>query len=253
MIDVCVRDWAAWAPGLAGREAWTAWAASPKPLSADGAAEARFLPSLLRRRCTPLTRAMLTAAFECAGPAGVADVRSVFASRHGSINESIQLLENVADSERMSPSRFTHTVHNAQSGLFSIAAANHHASSALSARAETFANGFLEAVTHLHREPDRPVLLVMGDVPLSEPLDVLVDEPIAPYSVALLLAKSGGQALNFAVEGSATAPAPSELLAEVDARARGWADAPEFLRWLLSGEERLALRGNARVWSWVKG
>ena len=79
---------------------------------------------MLRRRCTPLSRAMLTAAFGAVGAVAPSDVRTVFASRYGSINESVALLRNIARDERMSPARFTHTVHNAQSGLFSIAAGN---------------------------------------------------------------------------------------------------------------------------------
>ena len=51
-------------------------------------------------------------------------MRTVFASRHGSINESIELIECVARGQPLSPAKFSHTVHNAQAGLFSIAARN---------------------------------------------------------------------------------------------------------------------------------
>jgi hypothetical protein len=165
----------------------------------------------------------------------------------------VPLLRNIAYDERMSPSRFTHTVHNAQSGLFSIAAGNRHASSALSARAESFACGFLEATTHLHREPARPVLLVVGDVPLVEDFHSLIDDPQAIYAVALLLSFDGeGTKVGFDVRGAARPSEPGVAVGAREALRRGWSDAAEFLRWMIVGESRLALPGNGREWHWER-
>jgi hypothetical protein len=265
VTTVVVREWAAWAPGIETSEAWRQWAAAPAPLSDDGVPGAREVPAMLRRRCTTLSRAMLTAAYGATDETSRGNVRTVFASRYGSINESVPLLRNIAYDERMSPSRFTHTVHNAQAGLFSIATGNRCASSALSARAESFACGFLESATHLDRDPSRPVLLVMGDVTLAEAFASLIDDPPAVYSVALLLvadservatagapAKGGGTRVRFGVTGSDTPAEPGIAVAADEARRRGWADAAEFLRWLLSSEPRLVLPGNGRQWWWER-
>src|SRR5206468_1169285 len=89
VIDVVVRTWSAWAPGIETPEAWKTWAAAPAPLRADGVPDARDIPAMLRRRCTPLSRAMLTAACGAAPGDDAASVRTVFASRYGSINESV--------------------------------------------------------------------------------------------------------------------------------------------------------------------
>lgn len=253
MIDLVVGDWFAWAPGLETREDWRAWAASPVPLGAEGVPDVSAIPPMIRRRCTPLSRAMLAAAFGCTDKAASADVRTVFSSRYGSINESVPLLRNIAHDERMSPSRFTHTVHNAQSGLFSIAAGNRHASSAMSSRAESFATGFLEAATHLHREPARPVLLVVGDVPLVEDFHSLIDDPQAIYAVALLVTCDGeGFPVGFGVRGSTEPSPPGVAVAAREAERRGWADAAEFLRWMLVGDGSLTLPGNGRRWTFER-
>ncbi|HEY2772986.1 MAG TPA: beta-ketoacyl synthase chain length factor [Candidatus Binatia bacterium] len=253
MIDVVVSRWSAWAPGIEDESAWQRWAKSPERLRADGVPEAREIPAMLRRRCTPLSRAMLTAAWGATTVDDRERARTVFASRYGSINESVPLLKNIARDERMSPSRFTHTVHNAQSALFSIAAGNRRAASALSARAESFACGFLEAATHLHREPGRPVLLVTGDVPLCEDFHSLIDDPQAVYAVALLLESHGaGTALGFDVRGSDETAVPGVAVAAAEADRRGWSDAAEFLRWMLAGESRLVLPGNGRQWIWTR-
>ena len=218
-----VLQWSAWAPGLESREAWRAWSRAPVPLAPTGHPEARFLPAMLRRRCTPLTRIVLTAAFDCLGNAEADDVRSVFASRHGSVNESIELLSQIVTSQRISPARFSHSVHNAQAGLFCIAAENRQASSSLAGREDSFAMGWLEALTHLEREPERPVLYVMGDVELAPVFAELVDEPPASYAVAFLLARGGdGPEISFRGDAPEAAAEPA------------WPHAAEFLRWWLA-------------------
>jgi hypothetical protein len=238
--EVVLRNWAAWSPGREDADAWRTWARSPVALAREGRPEVGFLPALLRRRCSTLTRIMLATAFECCAPEVRANVRTVFASRHGNINESVDLLERLARRQPLSPARFSHTVHNAQAGLYSIAAGNRQPSSSIAAQADTFASGFVEALTHLEREPGREVLYLMADIPLDPTFAPLVDEPVAAYGLALLLAADGdGPTLRF---GSRQLATPTEP--------KGWPDAIEFLRWHLCGEPRLDLRQHRTGWSW---
>ena len=242
MSPVQLRKWAAWAPGIDDVQAWRAWCAEPKEIAAEGHPEAGFLPPLLRRRCNSLTRIMLTVAFECCNEQERAQVGSVFASRHGNINESIELLERLALAQPLSPTRFSHSVHNAQAGLFSIAAGNRRASSSIAAEQDTFGCGYLEALTFLERTPESSVLLVMADVPLAPTFARLIDEPAASYGLALHLANSGpGKTLDFGIEAARSGAA----------RAR-WPDALEFLRWLQSPEPSLALGLGRRHFVWRK-
>jgi hypothetical protein len=238
---VLLKRWAAWSPGREDAAAWRAWAAAPVALEREGRPEVAFLPAMLRRRCSTLTRIMLATAFDCCdGEDG--EVRSVFASRHGNINESIDLLERVASRKPLSPARFSHTVHNAQAGLYSIAAGNRRPSSSIAAQDDTFACGFVEALTHLQREPGRPVLLVVADVPLDETFAKLVEEPVAAYGLGLLLAAQGdGRPLDF---GSAAAAAPTPP--------REWPDAMEFLRWWIGDEPRLTLGAGRVQYTWER-
>lgn len=233
----------AWAPGIENDDDLRAWFAAPRPLEPEGHPEARFLPAMLRRRCTPLTRIMLTAAYGCCDESELGAVRTVFASRHGSINESIGLLESIAASARVSAATFSHSVHNAQAGLFSIAAENREASSSLAGQEDSFPAGYLEALTHLQRSPDQKVLLVMGDVPLAETFAPLIDEPPASYAVGLLLAASGtGPRVRIELEPSAA-----------EAAAPPWPAAFEMLRWLHGGEPRLVVSTPKRRWIFTQG
>jgi len=240
-VNLGISRWAAWAPEQQAEEDWAAWARSPQPLGTEGVPDGRFLPAMLRRRCTPLSKIMLRVAFDCCEEARRADVRTVFASRHGSINESIALLECVVGRERVSPARFSHTVHNAQAGLFSIAAGNREPSSSLAARQETFGCAFLEALTHLEREPGRPVLLVVGDVPLAPRFAGLLEEPTAAYGVALLLEAGTLPALRLELGpglGKPSSPA--------------WPDAAEFLRFWLSPDRSVEIQTPRQSWRFEK-
>jgi len=242
VIATTVRRWSAWSPGLEDANAWSNWCAAPTELASEGRPDARFLPAMLRRRCSSLARILLTAAFECCKPTELGEVATVFASRHGNINESIELLDRLAERQPLSPTAFSHTVHNAQAGLFSIAAANRRASSSIAAQGDSFACGYLEALTLLERDPDRPVLLIVGDVPLAPTFAPLVDEPPGSYGLGLLLARGGdGTQIAFGREPEARAP-----------NAPGWPDAIEFLRWYLSGEPSLVLGSARRPWRWER-
>jgi hypothetical protein len=225
-----VLRWSAWAPGIETPDAWRAWCGAPVPFATTGHPEAKFLPAMLRRRCSPLTRIALTAAWGCADESELARVRTVFASRHGSVNESIEMIEQVVQRQRLSPAQFSHTVHNAQAGLFSLAAQNRAASCSLAGREDTFACGWLEVLTHLERDPGTPVLFVTADVELAPRFAELVEEPEASYALALLVAREGdGTALRFELGGSDTTPVTP------------WPHAGVFLRWFLSDDERLSL------------
>ncbi len=250
MIAAGVRGWSAWSPGLDDANAWRGWCANPCELASEGRPEARFLPALLRRRCGSLARIMLTTAFDCCEADEIAEVNTVFASRHGNINESIDLLDRLALGKPLSPTKFSHTVHNAQAGLFSIATGNRLASSSVAAQDDSFACGYLEALTLLERHPERSVLLVVGDVPLAPAFARLVDEPLGSYGLALLLAapdRNAPDSLAFGMTPSPTSASTTELPTEPI-----WPDAIEFLRWYLSGAAALVLGRGRRHWHWQR-
>jgi len=248
VTSLVLRRWCAWAPRVEEGPAlektadWERWARDPQALGDRGEPEVRFLAAPVRRRASRLTRLMLQVAFDCTEEAERAQVRTVFASRHGAIHVAVKILAEIARAQPVSPLQFSHSVHNTQAGLFSIAAGNRSASSSVAGETDTFAQGFLDALLHLERRPDEPVLYVIGDEPIPDNLIHLVDEPRTAYAVALLLARDGqGMALDFSLDAS-RAPRKS----------RDWPDALEFVRFLASDARELTLETGRRSWRWEK-
>jgi hypothetical protein len=213
--------------------AWT-----PEGGALAGAPEARFLPPLVRRRCDDLTRAMLHVAHECASAEQLSACACVFASRHASLTALVELLDSLTSAKSLSPNTFSHSVHNAPAGVFSVWAKNRNACSSIAAGRESFVCGLVEALALLAREPARDVLLVCGDefplAPLAPHADVLAPT----HAVAVLLGARGeGEPLEIALEcaSEVTAPAaePDEL---------------RFARWWESGAGELTCHHAARGW-----
>jgi hypothetical protein len=191
---------------------------------------------------------MLKVALACGGAEELAAVPTVFASRHGDAVATVRLLEGLARQDPVSASRFSHSVHNTQAGLFSIATHNRQPASALAAGRDTFACAFLEALGVLRRLDSGRVLLVTGDEPLPRVLASFCEEADVAYAVGLLLESyAGPDAITLDVLGRGRAacgkaPAPP-----------AWPQAVEFLRFALSAEASLAVPSGPREWWWTRG
>lgn len=240
MRRALVRRVVAWAPGLACEAAWRACAAGGQlPAAQSGAPEARFLHPLVRRRCDDLTRALLHVANEAAPAEALAACACVFASRHASLSALVELLDALADARALSPNTFSHSVHNAPAGVFSVWAGNRNACSSIAGGPESFVCGLLEALSLLAREPQRDVLLACGDEFALAPLTPFARPLAATHAVAVMLGASGeGTPLELSLdaEGSGV-DVPAELPDEL-----------AFARWWHAEQPALELLHGNRRW-----
>ena len=241
MLTFVVRNWAAWAAGVERHEDWERWCRAPLALAGQGSPSLGFLPPLFRRRCSPLSRLMLHVAYEACGPERVGTPPIVFASRYGELALTVSLLESLARSEPLPAAWFTHSIHNAQVGLFSISARNRQTATALSAGADTFACSIVEALAMIERAGGGPALVVIADEPVPPVFEVFNDEPPGAYALALVIERTGaGHRVGLSRAG-----------AGAHASRPGWPEAMEFLRWLLSKELTITL-GGGRPWTWTR-
>lgn len=242
MIGFRVDGWSAWAPGIQSSEAWQRWALSPQAPDLEGTPELKFIPAMVRRRFSRLSKMALQVAFDATPPEMLADVSTVFASRHGESNACVGLLADIARGTPLSPTAFSHSVHNTQGGLFSIAANNGCISSSIAAREDTFCAGLVEALGLCERAAPRPTLLVVADELMPGIFSEFQDEVPCSYALALLIAQG-------APDG---APAFRLQLAEPAAGARD--DSPrlpqalEFLAWMLGDAPTLELGAGRHRW-----
>ena len=234
-----MRRWSAWAPGLETREQWLAWSREPELTARDGAPAVRFVPALQRRRLSQLAKMTLQVVEELAW---TQHAGFVFASRHGEVHSCISMLGEIAREQALSPTVFSHSVHNAPAGLLSITTGNCAPSSSIAAGRETFVQGLIEALALAHRRA-APVVLVCADEALPSQLEQFADEGSCSYAFGAVVSTAhddGGIRLRLEHERPAVERAANLLLPQ----------ALRFIAWLAGGARRLDLSDNAeRVWS----
>ncbi len=202
---------------------------------ADTKPDLEFIGPMLRRRLSPLARAALHVANICA--ANISRVRFVYASRHGELGRTVELLQGIANAEPLSPTTFSLSVLNSAAGIYSIARNDHSPATAIAAGEETFGFGLLEA--HAQAEATaEPVLYVYADAPAPAPLGPQADDPEDVLAIALLIDPAATRHLR----SSHWEAAPSE-------KAPGISQAAAFLP-CLSGIAA-SWSSSHRNWEWV--
>ncbi|TWU61566.1 3-oxoacyl-ACP synthase [Shewanella algae] len=181
-----ILSWGAWSPEYQQQQDWQQWQSSNCALD-DSDRIAPKLPqvaAMQRRRFSRLSKMMLEAAFQAEAPS---QCRSVFASRHGELNRTIELLQDIIARQPLSPMGFSQSVHNTASGLFGIVTGNTGASTSVAAGTDTLSQAMLEAWAQLAEDPS-PLLLVFGDDPVPPVYDEFTQEMELPLALSLQLA-----------------------------------------------------------------
>ena len=148
------------------------------------------LPRNERRRATEITRLsfrVIEALTENID-VDITQLNAVFASAGGDYDVVHKISTALASTDdKISPTDFHNSVHNAPAGYWSIASQCHGTSTSLSAGDQTFAHGLLEAVMLTESQAQDTLLVAYDTVP---PMPLRRARPIAmPFAVALLLAK----------------------------------------------------------------
>lgn len=169
-----LRRWHAWQPGR-DRPGDERIITLEKPAAA-------CVPAMLRRRLTPMGRAVceMLDALALTGR----EVPVLHASRHGDGHRPLDMLDTLAEGEPLSPARFGLSVHNAVLGVYSIALDNRVAMAALAAAGEEFEALLSEARGYLAEGSDA-VALVLSDSPVPARYRIGDLAPERPSAVAL--------------------------------------------------------------------
>ncbi len=196
---------------------------------------------MVRRRLSTLSRIALKVAHDCA--AERPNVRIVFASRHGELRRTTDILRNISAGEPVSPTAFSLSVLNAMTGVFGISRGDRTAASALSAGAETLGYALLEAHAQYATNPSTPVLLVYADEP-ADPGYGTIEEEVQGGAVAILLDEAAAGRLSCSRTAVADGNAPPEGAGTL------FATQSQAVHHCLDTHAAAQWRGEYAVWEW---
>jgi hypothetical protein len=238
-LDVTVRGWSAWAPGLATPIEWLAWAERPIAPEGAGQPELGAMAPMMRRRMSRIGRMALQAAWDC--ERDDVGMPLVFASRYGDVGRSLALLDELARNATVSPTGFSLSVHNAIAAMYSIARGDRSNAVCVAAGRATAAAGVVEAAGLL-ADGAPEVLLVCYDEALPTDYAEFRDEPPSAWAWAWRIARpaAGDRRLSLragAIDSNEATPAmlPASL---------------DVMRFFLAGNSPLAQHIDGRRWEW---
>ena len=194
-----------------------------------------------RRRIERLGRMAIQTACWCQ-EAEESGVPLVFASRHGDVARSMELLEALAADEPPSPTTFGLSVHNAIAALYSILRRDRGNYVAVAGGRATVETACIEAAALL-ADGAPEVLLVVYDAPLPAVYGDFADEPDAGFAWCWRI-------------GHANAALPTLRLAWGSDRPAEQAGNPalphglDVLRFLLAGDAGLQWHCDDVTWQW---
>ncbi len=245
MIEFSVVDWAAWAPGLTTRTEWQQWAQAPWLPHGDDTPGLPEVPAMQRRRIERLGRMAIQAACWCEDAQGAdSRVPLVFASRHGDVARSMELLAALVDDHPLSPTTFGLSVHNAIGALYSITRGHRGNNLALAAGRATVEAACVEAAGLLADGADE-VRIVAYDPPLPALYAEFVDEPAPFYAWCWRLTRlsTEGTPLRLAWQPAERADDPPGQLPH----------ALDLHRFLLSSQPGCDPVIDGQHWRWRRG
>ncbi|HEU0153725.1 MAG TPA: beta-ketoacyl synthase chain length factor [Arenimonas sp.] len=231
-----LRAWSGFAAGLASAPDWLAWARAPwlpEGLATPALAE---MPAMQRRRLEPLGRMALEVAWRCQ-PEATPGLPMVFASRHGDVARTYDMLAGLARGEPLSPTHFGLSTHNAIAAQYSIARGLTDNYLAVSGGVESPEAAVTEALG-LIADGAPEVLVVVYDGPTPEPYAEYRDEPEAAWAWAWRVGAPEAGAPTLSLQPCADEPpAASSLPHGLD-----------VLRFALAGTGALVSPSGRRCW-----
>ncbi|QHJ12077.1 hypothetical protein FX988_02323 [Paraglaciecola mesophila] len=237
MVAFKLEAWTAVAPSLESKSDWQNWVSGPSAMSDDKLnVNLKHIPMMLRRRFNPLGKAAM-------GAIGQLNLENlnipcVFASQHGDTNLTLSLLEGIGRQEDMSPTGFSLAVHNAISGLYTIATKNESSVTAISAMQGHIASALFETLSQL--QTAKRVLCVIYDTQLPELYRPYSQSTDFPYAIAIVFSREHGESLAFEYSPSLDSAANNTSY-ESELRA--------FISFLLNDSNLFSCRNNGAAWT----
>lgn len=212
------------------------WPAAELGLEVPSNEALDFIDAAMRRRLSKLTKISLWLAHRAA--AGASTLRMVYASRHGELERTTNLLGALAADEALSPTAFSMSVLNTAPGLMSILRGDPAPTIAVSAGAETLAYGLLEAALQYAADPACPVLFVYADEPVPSVYAATDDDVGHAHGLAVCFGGNGSVTLSGCADAAAGKPSLQSQ--------------SQVFSKLFAGAESAHWEGPHNAWRWTR-
>jgi len=212
------------------------------PLSPEGMI-LDFIPPALRRRCSHFSKVTLAVAHAAArNSRSPAHPRTIFSSAHGESAITKDLLDELSNDQQLSPMGFSLSVHNAASGLYSIALGNTAPSVAIAAGEDSFLMALCEAFLTAHSGGTESVLCVCSDDLVPKEFLRDASQQTTPYAFSILVA----------AEPTGSSVALTLSRSGEQGEGEGVPHVVQFVRWLQGSQGPLSLQsqGEGGCGSW---
>ncbi|MGH8372902.1 MAG: beta-ketoacyl synthase chain length factor [Gammaproteobacteria bacterium] len=202
-----IARWRAWTPGISDSQDWQRWIEGRLAPAPDDQPDVSYLPGLLRRRLDRPGRMALHTAWPCVE--GLDSVQLVFASRHGALHRTVDMLTALANDEVLSPTLFSLAVHNSTAGLFSIARGDRSAATAMAAGLDTLALSILEGANMVSEGAPNVLVTYTDDIAPEPYREHIADPATLPFAISLLLTPATDASLRCRL-GRDSGPTPEQ-------------------------------------------
>ncbi len=201
VLDIFIKDWLVWVPTIETDSDYKSWAQDKISIVDDGSApKVMAVPPAMRRRLGRLGKISLNIASKLVEKNGY--MPSIFCSRHGEIQTTIQMLKELVWNDEISPTKFSLSVHNAISGIFTIANKDDLPTTAITAGAQDLINCFYEAYGQLKSGVAEQVLCMIYDEPIPEEYQHYCPLPSHPFAIGFVLSLSGINGIKCSLKSS---------------------------------------------------
>ena len=230
----------AWAPGLESAADWAAWARGERVPGVVGEPPLKQMAPMLRRHAAQLGRMACDVTYRALGE--LRGVPIVFCSRYGEVDRSVELLTALADGSGVTPTSFGLSVHNAVTGLFTMARRETMNCIAMAAGPASTEHAIIEAVGLLD-ETCTSVLIVVSDCRVPDVYLPFQDRLPAAFAWAALIQTSRERSVELTWHPVGNA---------VDVQEPREPDGLRVLRALLAPPEATAYINGAQEWRWSR-
>ncbi|ASG68884.1 hypothetical protein fh0823_20120 [Francisella halioticida] len=144
-----------------------------------------LIPTNIRRRCSRSSKIAISISLPQFNFQHID--AAVFASQHGELNNTINILKDISNNQILSPNSFSQSVHNTPSGLISAHKNLSIPFNSIAANKETFQMGLIDSITQL--QDFNTVLLTVFDDNVPEIFNELNIKYNLAYGVSFIVSK----------------------------------------------------------------